>query len=109
MPEDWKKLQIPAGLVVSFLVVFGGFWAYLHSEFVNAQEFKAAIQSIEVRSLERDKKQLETEVFKLEVKKEALPAKFDPVDKALLEKHKEDLKEVHGELKALKATLTGKR
>lgn len=102
MTEDWKKLQVPLGLVASLFIGIGGIWGYLHSEYVHADDFKTAIRSIEVRGLERDKKILETEVLKLEVKKEALPEKFDPVDRAILEKHKRDLEELKQDIKDTK-------
>jgi hypothetical protein len=57
---------------------------------------------MEVRNLERDKKNVETEILKLEVKKEALPAQFNAVDKALLNKHKSDLEEIKKDLKDIK-------
>jgi hypothetical protein len=102
LPDDWKKIQVPLSLVVAFLTVVAGAWAWMHSEFVLAEDFKAAIQSIEIRGIERDKKLVETEVLKLEVKKDALPEQFNAVDRALLEKHKQDLIEIKQDLKETK-------
>jgi len=103
MNDSWEKYKSILGFSVALLTFAGGGWAYLHSEFVQAQEFKQFQQSLEVRSLERDKKATETEVLKLEVKQEAYPRKFDAVDRAILKKHKEDLADVKRELKEVKA------
>lgn len=100
--DVWKQYQGVIGFSIALLTFAGGGWAYLHSEFVQAQEFKQFQQSLEVRSLERDKKATETEVLKLEVKQEVYPKKFDAVDRAILKKHKEDLEEVKRELKEVK-------
>ena len=102
MPDDWKKLQIPLGLVVAALIVIGATWSYLHSEFVLAEDFRQFQQSVEVRQLERDKKQAENEVLKLEVKQEAYPAKFDAVDRAILQKQRNDLTEINREINEAK-------
>jgi hypothetical protein len=103
MPDDWKKLQIPLGLIVAAVVVIFSAWTYLHSEFVHAADFRQYQQAAETRSLEREKKQHELEVLRLGVKREAYPARFDAVDKAILQKHEADLREINQEIAKLKA------
>jgi hypothetical protein len=102
VPSDWKKLRVPLGLVVATLVALSGLWAWSHAEFVLAQEYEQFKQALEVRGLERDKKQAENEVLKLEVKQDAYPKKFDAVDRAILKKQKADLGELNQALKEVK-------
>ena len=101
-PADWKKLQVPLGLVVTALIALAGAWGYAHSEFVLAQDFRQYQQSVEIRGLERDKRQAEFEILKLEVKRDAYPAKFDRVDAAILNKQKNELAEIKQQIKDAK-------
>jgi hypothetical protein len=55
----------------------------------------------DIRGLERDKRSVENETFKLEVKKEAMPRKFDAMDKALLNKYRKDIQKVDEEIKEM--------
>lgn len=114
MDSDWKKLPIPLGLTVTFIAaVFGGY-AYLHSEFVMAEDFKQYQQSQAkemrdfqreqtIRGLERDRRKLEADLIMLDVKKETAKGQYTPVDKALHEKVKTDLADVKTEIKELRA------
>jgi hypothetical protein len=103
IPKNLAQLSIPASLAgaIIFAAVSGFLW--INAEFVHAEDFKQQVKTLEVRGLERDKQMLEREVLKLEVKKATYPAKFDPVDKALLEKQQQDLKEVKDEISRVKA------
>lgn len=101
IPDDWKKLNLPLGFVVAVGTVLWMSWAFLHSEFVRAQEFQQYKQPTETRSLTRDRSQLETEVLKLQIKKDTYPKKFDAIDKALLSKFSKDLQDVKADLKAV--------
>ena len=102
MIDDWKKLQVPLGLVAAVLIALAGVWGWAHSEFVRAEEYREFKRSLEVRSLERDKKQAELEILKLEVKQEAYPRRFDAIDKAILKRQKADLLELNRSLKEIK-------
>lgn len=98
IPEDWKKIQVPLGLAAAIIIACIGAYAYMHTEFVLAADFRQYQQSREIRDLERDKKQVELEVLKLSVKKEAYPHKFDAVDRAILQKQQADLKEINAQI-----------
>lgn len=103
LPEDWKKLPVPLGFTASVLGVLWGAWAVLHLEFAQAQEFQQFKQTVETRALQRDQKQIETKVLELQLKREFTPKQFTPIDKRLLEKHEQDLKEIKEELKQLRS------
>ena len=103
IPKIWTDLSIPASLAGAIIAASVSGFMYLNTNFVHAEEFKAQVKSMEIRGLERDKQMLEREVLKLEVKRTAYPAKFDAVDKALLEKQKQDLKETKDEINRVKA------
>jgi len=102
MTDDWKKLQVPLGLVMAVLIAAGGVWAWAHSEFVLAADYQRDQQAIAVRDIERDKKRTELEILKLEVKQDAYPQKFDAVDKAILKRQKADLIELNQAMKEIK-------
>lgn len=101
LPSDWKSLKIPLGLTVSAIGAILALWSLLQTEFVQAQEFRTFKQTIETRSLTRDKIQVENEILKIEVKCTTYPEKCDAIDKALLAKYKADLSEVKAELKSV--------
>ena len=102
VPKSWTELSIPASLAGAIVAACVSGFVYLNTTFVHAEDFKAQVKTMEVRSLERDKQMLEREVLKLEVKRTAYPRKFDAVDQALLEKQKQDLKEVKDEINRVK-------
>lgn len=102
MIEWLSKFQVPASVAAAAIVASVSAYVWLHSEFVLAQEYQQFKQTLEVRGLERDKKQAEIEVLKLEVKQEAYPKKFDAVDRAILKKQKADLGELNQALKEVK-------
>ena len=100
---DWlSKFQVPASVAVAIIAATLSAYAWLHSEFVLAQEYQQFKQTLEVQGLQRDKRQAETEVLRLEVKQEAYPKKFDAVDKAMLKKQRADLVGVNADLKEVK-------
>ena len=101
LPSSLSALPIPLGITAGVLAAGFSVWGFLHTEFVEAQEYRTFKQTIESRALIRDKTQLETEILKLEVKKDTYPAKFDAIDKAMLVKHKADLAEVKQDLKVV--------
>lgn len=103
IPEDWKKIQLPLGLTVSIALAVIGAFLWVDNTYVHAEDLVKMNNNLELRLLQTQKRSLETEVLKLEVKKEAYPEKFDAVDKAVLEKHKEELKETKVEEKAARA------
>ena len=102
MLEWFSKFQVPAGVAIAVIGAAISGYIWLHAEFVLAQEYQQYKQTVEIRGLERDKRQAETEVLRLEVKQEAYPKKFDAVDKAILKKQKADLVGVNADLKDAK-------
>lgn len=105
LPSSLSALPVPLGITAGVLAAGFSLWGFLHSEFVEAQEYRAFKQTVESRALTRDKTQLETEILKLEVKKDTYPAKFDAIDKAMLAKHKADLAEVKQDIKVVQQQL----
>ena len=99
IPEDWKRINLPLGMTVAVGSLFYGIWIGLHSEFVAAQEYQQYKKTTETRGLERDKKMVENEVMRLELKQQFYPKTFDPIDKALLKKQQKDLVGITKDLK----------
>ncbi len=102
MVGNWKELQVPLGIAVAGAMLVAGLWAWTRSEFVLAAEFRQYQQSVEQRSLEREKRQTEFEILKLDVKRQNYPQRFDAVDRAVLDKHRSDLRMIDQELRELK-------
>lgn len=101
---DWlKSVQVPLAAAVGICAAFVTAYLWLHAEFVHAGEFIQYQAQIERRILLEKRQQLETEQLRLQVKKEALPRQFTPVDRALLQKYESDIKRVDADLKALQA------
>jgi len=108
--DDWKKIQVPLGLLVSLLVVVAGAYGWARSELVWAADFSATIQSIqqgmqdrEARGLEREAKKTEIEIIKLKTKQQVAPHKFDAIDKATLDANKQDLIELKAQITEVKS------
>lgn len=101
-PTDWQKIPMPLGLSAALGCFVWGLWMGLHIEFVAAQEFGQFKRNLEIRSVERDIKPLETEILKLEGKQSVYPKKFDAIDKAILKKHKKDLAALNKDLEEAK-------
>lgn len=104
LPDDWKKLQMPLGLVAGLAALTSGTWVFLHMEFALAADLQELRQTVETRALTRDKTQLETEVLKLTLKRDFTPKQFNPIDEKLLAKYEQDLKDVKEDLKQVKAS-----
>ena len=104
LPDDWKKLQVPLGLVAGLAALASGAWVFLHMEFALAADLQELRQTVETRALTRDKTQLETEVLKLTLKRDFTPKQFNPIDEKLLAKYEQDLKDVKEDLKQVKAS-----
>lgn len=109
MPDDWKKLAIPLGVLLPILMALGVGYGWAHANLVWAEDFKATVQSIqenskqqEVRSLEREIKKSELEVIKLKAKEVHAPEKFDAVDKAVLNAHEAAIKDLKDDIKEVK-------
>ena len=103
MMEWLSKFQLPASVLAAIAVAGYTAFSYLHSEFVHAAEFTTYQNSIEKRILTEKQQALETDKLKLEVKRQAYPARFDAVDRALLQKYDADLKRVEKDLADVKA------
>ena len=102
MINHWKEFKVPLGLVASGLVFALAGWGWMNSTYVLASDFRGYQVQMEQRLLTQQKAQLETEVLKLEVKKEAYPDRFDAIDKALLERQREQLQETKRELQLIR-------
>lgn len=78
--------------------------AWVDSRYVHAGEFKDYQQTVERRMLERDRRQIEAEILKLEVKRDVYPQEFNAVDKAVLRKNTEQLRHINNDLRELQRT-----
>lgn len=87
-------------LIWAGTIILGGV-AWVDSRYVHAADFKQYQYSMERRILEGDKRRLEQEVLKLEVKRETYPQEFNAIDKAMLRKNNEQLRQITDELKLL--------
>lgn len=99
LPESWQKINMPLGITVAVVSMAWGIWIGLHTEFVAAQAFQDYKRTTETRGLERDKKVVENEVLKLELKQQVYPKRFDAIDKAMLKKQQKDLVGITKDLK----------
>ncbi len=99
----WEEFKVPLGVTVPAVGVVIGAMVYLNTNYVNAEDFKQYQNRVEQRILIQQKQNLESEILKLEVKRNAYPEKFDAVDKAVLKKQEEQLKEVKGDIQLLKS------
>ena len=109
MPDDLKKLAIPLGILIPILVACAGAYGWARSELVWASDFTATIQTIqaaqkgiEIRGLQREAKKSEIEIIKLEAKRTMAPDRFDAVDKATLDAHRNNIQELKDEIKEIK-------
>lgn len=96
---DSTKISIRE--IVWAIVILAAGMGWVDTRYVHAGEFKDYQQNVERRLLERDRRQLEQEVLRLEVKREVYPQEFNAVDKAMLRKNNEQLRFVNEELKQL--------
>jgi len=90
------------GTVAIVIAVLGGY-NYVNTNYVHASDYRQDQRTAEIRAIEREKTRVELEVLKLEVKQEVYPAKFDAIDKKVLEKQKEDLESLKRELFQVKS------
>ena len=99
LPEWLASKKVSIGAVVAAgAVIFAGY-TWISSSFVYASDFRNFQTGIEVRILKQQENQLESEKLRLEVKREAYPQKFDAVDKALLNKYEQQLRDVKREIR----------
>lgn len=101
--EDWKKIHVSLGLVASVLSMVAAVYYYAESTYAHAADLQEHKKTLELRLLEKDKTEADREILKLEVKKQAYPQRFDAVDKALLERYKEEQKELKQQIQQIKA------
>lgn len=99
----WDEIRVPISVIGGVIIVVGTLWSYVHTTFVHASDFMQYQKSVEHRILEEQRRRLETEVLKLEVKRDTFPQRFDAIDRALLRKHEEQLREVKSELQRLQS------
>ena len=103
MKDMLDSIKVPLSWALGIVVAMIGGWMWLHTEFVQAADFAKYQQQQVVRDLDREKRQLDTRVLELTVKRDALPAQFNPVDKALLNKAEKDLVNVERTLSEARA------
>lgn len=101
LPDDWKKLQVPLGLVAAAAIGLAALRVFAYAEFARAEDLQQLKQTVETRALQRDEKQYRTRVLELQLKQQFTPKQFTPIDAKLLEQAQADLKEVKDDLKSL--------
>jgi hypothetical protein len=98
---DWRRWLIPAPVALAALAAAWGAVQWGGANLVFAAEFQQYQVGVERRILTTQQRQLESEVLRLEIKREAYPRKFDAVDKAVLKKQAEQLNEIRQEIRKL--------
>ena len=104
LPHDWKTINVPLGLLMAVVATLYTVHLYIDTNYVHAAEFQNYQLAMDERLLTQQKQLLEVEILKLDVKKEVYPQKFDAVDKAVLEKNKEQLIETKKEIEKIRNT-----
>ena len=104
LPADWKTYKIPAGLAVAAVSAAVIGYSWLNGEFVHAADYSKDQVRQEVKTLTREQRALEDDIFQLEVKRDATPAKYDAVDRQVLERKKDRLKKSVAESERVKST-----
>lgn len=100
--DHWRKIPVPLGFVAALMLA-----AWLVMECANrnlafARDLRRLEQKVDVRFLSGEKRQLEQEIMKLQVKKSVKPRDFDTMDSIMLKKYEDDLKDVKSELQQVK-------
>jgi hypothetical protein len=94
----WRHIHVPLGAVVAILAVGYAAASHLDTRYVFRAEFRNYKYSIEARLLEIEIRRLELETLRLSTTREAYPAMFDAVDRALLMRQEAMLAEAKQEL-----------
>jgi hypothetical protein len=96
---DWLKgYNIPVSAAVGIGAVLASGYFFLERNYVSAATFGNYQSNIERRILTEKAQQLDAEILKIEVKCRAYPQKCDAVDKALLDRYRQDLRRVKRDL-----------
>jgi hypothetical protein len=94
VPPKWLDVKVSLSIFAWLAPLVIGAWSWIDNTFVYAKDFVEYQRSVDQRLLERDRRQLEGEVLYLEVKKENFPKDFNIIDRAILKKKQEDLREI---------------
>jgi len=93
------ELKLPISVTAAVAVAALSAFVFLDERHVHASDFRSYQQSVEVRALERDKRQIEREVLVLELKCTP-PRSCSQFDRAILKKNKEYLQEINADIRA---------
>lgn len=106
----WPKI---VGVIITIVSAIVSAFIFLDTTYLHAETFEKfqvsqnnqimqLQNSMELQNLSREKSMLEREILKLEVKRDATPANFNSVDKAFLERLKDDVKDIKKDIEAVK-------
>jgi len=95
---DWKKIPIPAGVIVAVLAAAYVGFGYAEERYLKVVEFVQYTLQNRQQLLRKDQRDLSIEVKVLETKRAIAPAQFTPLDKVQLDGKAKNLEAVEKEL-----------
>lgn len=90
LTELLNKYKVSLGTVFGILSLVYAAWSYADGYFAHAADVKEVVKQIS----EMKKDDLDNKIFELQFKQESSPRTFSPLDKALLERYKRQLKDI---------------
>ena len=103
MMEYLKRNPIvTAGAVISSIVtILAAFWA-VDSHYATAADLQNVENSFASQMVRNRTEDLDDRIFELELKKSQLKGKLDPIDDAMLERYKRNLRKLEASQNAIK-------
>lgn len=90
--ELLNKFKISIGALLAIIPMLWAAWSYADGYFAHAADVKQIVQQLE----DYKKSDLDNKIFELQFKQESTPHGFTPLDKALLERYKRQLRDLKG-------------
>lgn len=102
VPADWKKLNIPLGLVAAVLVAVWFSFQFMDTRHVLAGDYRRDALSLKDGQLAKEQRSLERAETSLRSKKVHAPARFDRKDADDLRQLQVQIKEIKQERRELR-------
>lgn len=102
LPDDWKKIQVPLGLVVLSGVIAVGAYGWATSTFVQAADYRQDQYYLRDGMLQQEQRRLELRETMLSAKEIHAPQKFTREDEIELNQIKKQLNEIKQQRRELK-------
>lgn len=90
--ETINKFKVSIGTVIAILSFLWGAWSYADGYFAHATDVKEIVNQIS----DMKKSVIDDKIFELEFKQQNTPRAFSPLDSALLERYKRQLRDLKG-------------